>query len=240
MKSGPRPNRIFLLIGAVLVSPSPSSAQETVDEVGAVEVHVTDAETGAPLAGVNVRLRQQERVGTTDLAGRVSLGNLRPRPYTLAIDRLGYLPVERAIEVGPGAVTRVEIELRSSPIQVGGLVVTGTGRERAIGEVYRPTASLFGTELQRSLGSSVPASLQGVPGFAVQYNGPGAASPTIRGMSGDRVLMLEDGHRTGDLYQTAGDHGVMVEPLTAQRMEVVRGPAGLLYGSNRTERSSGA
>lgn len=110
--------------------------------------------------------------------------------------------------------------------------VTTSGWAPGANNVYRPSTTLRGDELQRNLSSSVPATLEAVPGFHVQYNGPGAANPTIRGMPGDRILMLEDGHTTGDIYWTASDHGVMVEPLSAERIDVLRGPAGLLYGSN--------
>jgi iron complex outermembrane receptor protein len=78
----------------------------------------------------------------------------------------------------------------------------------------------------------VTATVAGEPGIAMRYNGPAASQPVIRGLGGDRVLVLEDGQRTGDIAGSAADHGVMVEPLTAERIEVVRGPAGLLYGSN--------
>lgn len=111
-------------------------------------------------------------------------------------------------------------------------VTTTIGRPISSRQVHRPTTVLHGDRLQRSLGSSIPATLDGVPGFHAEFNGPGASSPVIRGLPGDRVLMLEDGHRTGDIYWTASDHGVMVEPLTSERIEVVRGPAGLLYGAN--------
>lgn len=113
-------------------------------------------------------------------------------------------------------------------------VLTVRTTVRALGprHAYQPTTRLQGDELQRNLGSSVPATLEGVPGFHAQFNGPGASSPTLRGMPGDRVLMLEDGHRTGDIYWTASDHGVMAEPISAQYIDVIRGPAGLLFGSN--------
>lgn len=108
------------------------------------------------------------------------------------------------------------------------IVVTG----RTYSDVFRPSTRLSGRALQQTLRSSIPESLASIPGFAVEYNGPGAASPSIRGLAGDRVLMLEDSFRTGDLYWSASDHGVMAEAVTAESIEVVRGPAGLLYGAN--------
>ncbi len=211
----------------------PVTAQSSLlGEQGTLEVRAYDSESGDPLAAVSVQVLGQNRGGLTDGTGVTLIGNLQPRQYTISLGRLGYMPVERDITVEDGETVRLEVGMVRSPIQLGGVVVTGTGRERGAGQVYRPVTSLSATELQRNLSSSVSATLESVPGLAVQYNGPGAASPTIRGMSGDRILMLEDGHRTGDLYSTASDHGVMVEPISAQRMEVVRGPAGLLYGSN--------
>ena len=123
-------------------------------------------------------------------------------------------------------------EVEDESTELDELVVRTTATIRGPRDIYRPSTTMEGDELTRNLSSSVPATLESVPGFHVQYNGPGATNPTIRGLPGDRVLMLEDGHRTGDIYWTAADHGVMVEPISAQRMEVIRGPAGLLYGSN--------
>ena len=62
--------------------------------------------------------------------------------------------------------------------------------------------------------------------------GPAPARPVIRGLDGDRVLILQDGQRMGDLSSQSGDHGVAINPASAQRIEVVRGPATLLYGAN--------
>ncbi len=211
---------------------TPSMAGPWAEEDGTLQVRVADEDTGQPLAGTTVRVRQVDRTTVTNQEGQAVFDDLPPRRYTVVVERLGYLPAEESIDLHEGEVATVEISLSPTPLDVAGIVVTGTGRERGAGEVYRPTTSLAGTELQRNLAGTVPATLRNVPGMAMQYNGPGASSPTIRGMSGDRVLMLEDGGRTGDLYQTASDHGVMVEPLTAQRMEVVRGAASLLYGSN--------
>src|SRR5688500_516496 len=62
--------------------------------------------------------------------------------------------------------------------------------------------------------------------------GAAPARPVIRGLDGDRVVVLEDGQRMGDLSSQSGDHGIPVNPASAEKIEVVRGPATLLYGSN--------
>jgi iron complex outermembrane receptor protein len=86
--------------------------------------------------------------------------------------------------------------------------------------------------MDREMGSTVAATLQGVPGVAATSMGPATARPVIRGLSSDRVLVLEDGQRPGDLSSTSGDHAVAVEGATARQIEVVRGPMSLLYGSS--------
>ncbi|CAN5847710.1 TonB-dependent receptor [soil metagenome] len=66
----------------------------------------------------------------------------------------------------------------------------------------------------------------------MRYNGPAASLPVMRGLTGDRILVLQDGQRASDLAGSADDHSTTIDPLAAQRIEVVRGPASLLYGTN--------
>jgi iron complex outermembrane receptor protein len=96
----------------------------------------------------------------------------------------------------------------------------------------RPATVLEGRALDRRLAPSLAATLAGEPGVTSRSNGPMATQPVIRGLTGDRVLVLEDGQRTGDIATTAPDHAVTIDPMTARRIEVIRGPAGLLFGSN--------
>ncbi|MBL0938295.1 MAG: TonB-dependent receptor [Gemmatimonadaceae bacterium] len=96
----------------------------------------------------------------------------------------------------------------------------------------RPVSVLEGRQLDRRLAPSLAATLAGEPGVTARSNGPMATQPVIRGLTGDRVLVLEDGQRTGDIATTAPDHAVTIDPMTARRVEIIRGPAGLLFGSN--------
>ena len=97
---------------------------------------------------------------------------------------------------------------------------------------YQPTSILTGQDLTRELGGTLAATLAQQPGVAERSFGAAPARPVIRGLDGDRVLILEDGQRMGDLSSQSGDHGITVNPASAVKMEVVRGPATLIYGAN--------
>ena len=99
-------------------------------------------------------------------------------------------------------------------------------------DAFQPTSVLAGQELTKQLDVSLGETLRNQPGVAVRSLGGAPARPVVRGLDGDRVLILQDGQRTGDLSSQSSDHGVSVNPAAAQRIEVVRGPATLLYGAN--------
>lgn len=200
-------------------------------QVGTVIGRVVD-DTGEPVAAATVRLIDLGRGELSHQNGSFHFERVPAGSYTIAVQRLGYAPAQRSVVVVAGDTTRLEIGLRPSAIDLPGVVVTGVGRERSATEAYRPTTVLDEAELRRQLGSSVAATLANQPGISQRYNGPAASQPVIRGLGGDRVLVLEDGNRTGDIASTSADHAVTIEPLTAERIEVLRGPAGLMYGSN--------
>jgi iron complex outermembrane recepter protein len=227
---------LVILALVALVAPghldavTPLAPVSEASQTGVLEVRVIHGETGEPVGGAMIRLRQIERGGVTDAQGLAVFERVPARPLSVSAEHIGFAPSVQNVEIREGERVVVKFTLTPTALHLSGIIVTATGRARGVNEVYQPTTSMSGLELQRSLSSSIPATLEGVPGFHMQYNGPGASRPSIRGLGGDRVLMLEDGGRTGDLSQTSADHGVMVEPITAQRIEVVRGPAGLLYG----------
>src|SRR5262249_37437056 len=91
---------------------------------------------------------------------------------------------------------------------------------------------LSDADLDRQLQNTLAATLSNQPGVTMTSLGPAAAHPVVRGLSGNRVVVLEDGARSADMSSTGGDHAVAVDPLTVKQVEVVRGPMSLLYGSS--------
>ena len=103
---------------------------------------------------------------------------------------------------------------------------------RRQGDILSGTSVVSGEELTRSLRPTIGDTLARQPGVSATSFGPNASRPVLRGFQGERVRILTDGIGSFDVSNTSVDHAVAINPLTADRIEVLRGPAALLYGSS--------
>jgi iron complex outermembrane receptor protein len=219
----------LLLVPAALAAQGASHGSSA---GGSVQGMVVDSATGAPVAGAQVRVAALNRSEVSHAEGTFHLHRLPPGEHVLSVTRLGYGVYTTRVRVRGGEATALTVRLATSALELAGLVVTGTVTRRSRDEVLSATSTLSGVRLDREAGSTVAATLQGLPGVAATSIGPATARPVIRGLSSDRVLVLEDGQRPGDLSSTSGDHAVAIEGSTARQIDVVRGPMSLLYGSS--------
>ena len=104
--------------------------------------------------------------------------------------------------------------------------------ERSRADVLSPITVLSGHDLAREVRSTIGETLARQPGVSSTSFGPNASRPILRGFQGDRVRILTDGIGSFDVSTTSVDHAVVINPLLAERIEVVRGPAALQYGSS--------
>ncbi|MBS0505409.1 MAG: TonB-dependent receptor plug domain-containing protein, partial [Proteobacteria bacterium] len=104
--------------------------------------------------------------------------------------------------------------------------------ERSRADVLSPVTVLSGHDLAREVRSTIGDTLSRQPGVSSTSFGPNASRPILRGFQGDRVRILTDGIGSFDVSTTSVDHAVVINPLLAERIEVVRGPAALQYGSS--------
>ncbi len=99
-------------------------------------------------------------------------------------------------------------------------------------DVLQGTSVLTGANLTRELRPTIGETLARLPGVSATSFGPNASRPILRGFQGDRIRVLTDGIGSIDVSNTSVDHAVIIDPLLAERIEVLRGPAALLYGSS--------
>lgn len=183
-----------------------------------------------PVAGVVVLVEGTALQGTSDAEGRFSIPDVPPGAHHLIVAATGFVPLRAEVMVGDVPPPPLDILLHPEVHFTEVISVSPEARDQF--ESYQPTSVLAGQELTKELEATLGATLERQPGVAERSFGPGPARPVIRGLDGDRVLILEDGLRVGDLSSQSGDHGVTVNPAAASRIEVVRGPATLLYGAN--------
>ena len=110
-------------------------------------------------------------------------------------------------------------------------IVVTAGRSLSQLDVLAGTSVVEGVELQRNMNGQVGEILEDLPGVSGSGFSPGASRPVVRGFSGERVRVMDDGIGSLDASNTSDDHAVSIDPLTVERIEVLRGPAVLLYGS---------
>lgn len=203
-------------------------------EAGATEVNeplrgeVISSATGEPVPGATVLLKSSDRGTAADSDGRFELRNLEAGNYTLLVRAVGF--VEQEVQVAIPADEELRIELQPDIIRGDDVIVTTSPVGRNI--QYQPAQGYNIQQLQERQASSFGEMLDGEAGIAMRSFGPAPARPVIRGFDGDRLLILENGERMGDISNTAADHNIALDPLAADRVEVVRGPASLLYGSS--------
>lgn len=99
-------------------------------------------------------------------------------------------------------------------------------------DILAGTSVVTGTELTRDLRPTIGETLTRQAGVSATSFGPNASRPVLRGFQGERVRILSDGIGSFDVSNTSVDHAVVINPLTADRIEVLRGPAALLFGSS--------
>ena len=110
------------------------------------------------------------------------------------------------------------------------IVVTGFVRNRT--DILSGTSVVTGEELARELRPTIGETLARQAGVSATSFGPSASRPVLRGFQGDRIRILTDGIGGLDVSNTSVDHAVAINPLTADRVEVLRGPSVLLFGSS--------
>ena len=196
---------------------------------GTVSGRVTGS-SGGPIADVQVSLTELRRTTTTDSTGHYAISDVPEGSFTLSFQRIGYAPAVRRI-VSTGGDVVADVAMRESVVELTGIQVTASANATSALNSPQPTSVVAGDELRQAQSPSLGETLEGVAGVHSWSTGVGIGKPVIRGLSSNRVLVLDDGQRL-ETQQWGDEHSPNIETSNAERIEVIRGPASVLYGSD--------
>ena len=211
---------------AVLTA-APVLAQGTGRVHGTVTLQEFDSVEGAVVLVVGTG-----RFALSDEQGAFVIDGVPAGSYEVLAQREHMTAARQTVDVDPGGESAVDFVLGLSPVRENVTVTASAGGTETTFEAFNAVTTVDAFDIARESAAGLEDVLRNEPGVSIRGFGPGASRPIIRGFDGDRVLILEDGVRTGDLSSESGDHGVAVDPDSAERIEIVRGPATLLYGPN--------
>jgi iron complex outermembrane recepter protein len=192
---------------------------------------VTLGGTEKPVHNVLVTIIQLKRSVETDEKGAYEFQNVPAGKYDVTA-HLDLAPdVVRTVQVTVGDEATVDFQIQLSAVREQ-VTVTATGSEETTFNSIQSVTVIGSQELAKKNPVSLGEALDYELGVAKRSFGPATSRPVVRGFDGDRVLVLQDGQRIGALGFQSGDHAETVDLLSLDRVEVVKGPATLLYGSS--------
>lgn len=190
---------------------------------------VIDKLTGEPLPGVSIYVPDLKTGAISTIDGTYKIENL---PQTTILVQVSFLGYQTSIEmIDLSQTTTKNFVLEISIKEINEIVVTGTSKATEIRKSPIPIVAIDKKYLDQNLGTNVIDAIAKLPGLSVVTTGPNVSKPFIRGLGYNRILTLFDGVRQ-EGQQWGDEHGVEVDEFSVDRIEVVKGPASLIYGSD--------
>lgn len=194
---------------------------------------ITGTVNGAhqPLVGATVRLLELDRVTHTDAQGRFTFGGVPSGTYRLFATVIGFAAATDTVTVAQGTTT-ASFDLVPSAVSLQEIVISASPTPRTAEEQYQASESKSKLDLLNTPGQSFSEKISDLPGVNVRGNGSAPTRPILRGLGDNEVLVLENGLRVGDIATYDPAHATPLEGIAVQQIDVVRGPATILYGPN--------
>ncbi|POY37207.1 TonB-dependent receptor [Solitalea longa] len=199
------------------------------NSITSVSGRVTDKQTGEPLQGAIVSISNLKLGSTTNSEGEYTLINVPKAKLLIAVSRLGYKTISQLVDFSK--TSKADFQLEISVIEADEVVVTGSPILGKNSKNSTTIETISKSELTQSGATNIIDALKTVPGVSQITTGGAISKPVIRGLGYNRIVTLsndvkQEGQQWGD------EHGIEIDQYSASKVEVLRGPASLFYGSD--------
>jgi iron complex outermembrane recepter protein len=190
---------------------------------------ITDQKTGEAIAGATIYIPELKTGAIADADGTYGIDNLPKATVIVQISFLGYKAIVEKIDLSKNPTANFVME--EAITEMNEVVVTGTLRATEITRNPVPMITLGIKDLQQNLSTNIIDAISKLPGVSAVTTGPNVSKPFIHGLGYNRVLTLFDGVRQ-EGQQWGDEHGIEVDENSVDRIEIIKGPASLTYGSD--------
>ena len=212
-----------------LHSVSLAAGRSFFDNTASLSGLITDAHTKKPLSGASVLIPDLKLGVATDAEGKYEFKNLPTGSFLIEIKFEGFKSITKTISLN--GVTKENFQLEESATEINEVVVTGSSKATQIKRNPVPIVSVNHDYLVTNLSTNAIDGIAKIPGVRAVTTGPNVSKPVIRGLGNNRILTLYDGVRQ-EGQQWGDEHGIEVDQYAVDRIEIIKGPASLTYGSD--------
>jgi len=197
---------------------------------GSLTGTVTDKADGKPIAGANVSIPDLRINTVTDVNGKYIINQLPKGVYLVQVRFLGYAAFNQRVDFSKTPL--LNVQLQTSSIETGEVVITGVSKATEIKRDPVPMVAVGKNYIdQQAASTNIIDAIANLPGISAVTTGPNVSKPFIHGLGYNRVVTAEDGIRQ-EGQQWGDEHGIEVDQNSIDRIEVIKGPASLSYGSD--------
>ena len=190
---------------------------------------ITDAKTGAPIEAASIYISDIKSGTASDASGKFIIKNIPPGKHLIEISHIGYTSVIESIDINTDI--NKDFTLTESIIENNAVVVTGVTGATQLKKVPFAVSVMRKEDFFRNTSSNIIESLTKIGGVSTLATGPAISKPVIRGLSYNRVLTINDGVRQ-EGQQWGDEHGIEVDEASVSKIELLKGPASIIYGSD--------
>ncbi|MCC6251905.1 MAG: TonB-dependent receptor [Bacteroidia bacterium] len=191
--------------------------------------YIKDKDTEEALPGVSVYIPDLRVGTTTDKYGFYKIENLPALKLLIQISLLGYKPNNEVIDLN--ATSSRDFVLEPAATELHEIVVTGLSQHEEIRKTPYSMSSITSLQLKQNAGTNIIDALAHTAGVSQVTTGPGISKPIIRGLGYNRVVVVNDDIRQ-EGQQWGDEHGVEIDEYSVEKVEILKGPASLIYGSD--------
>lgn len=190
---------------------------------------VTDANSGEPLQGASIVIADSRIGTTTNAEGIYTINNIAAGHTILEVSYAGYQTIVDHVDITTSS--QVNFQLKRSVREYEGVTVTGVAGATSIRKAPIPITRINKGELLVSPSTNIIDALSRQPGVSQLSTGPAISKPVIRGLGYNRLVTINDGVRQ-EGQQWGDEHGIEIDENSVSRVEILKGPASLIYGSD--------